>query len=56
IGEWTQYGPSLAALPQAAEINELLKQHKGKTPDEAQKALAAMSVQGKATIQFVPLK
>lgn len=57
IREWAQYGPTLAKLPQAVEITELLKQYKDpKTLADAQKALAALSAQGKETIQFVPLK
>jgi hypothetical protein len=54
--EWAKHGPSLAKLPEAAEINELLKQYNDKhfKPD-AEKALKGMAEKGEAK-PFVPLK
>jgi hypothetical protein len=54
--DWAQHGPSLAALPQAAEIADLLQRYKGTFPKDAQKALAALAAQGKETYAFRPLK
>jgi hypothetical protein len=55
--EWARYGPTLAKLPQAAEITELLKQYKDpKFMADAQKALAALTTQAKDTIRFIPLE
>ena len=56
IREWIQLGPSLAPLPQATEIRELLGKYNDKTyKPEAEKALKAMSEKGGAK-PFVPLK
>jgi hypothetical protein len=56
IREWIEHGASIAPLPQAAEIRELLGKYNDKTyKPEAEKALKAMSGQGEAK-PLVPLK
>jgi hypothetical protein len=56
IREWIEHCPSIAPLPQAAEIRELLEQYDDKRyKAEAEKALKAMSGKGDAK-PFVPLK
>lgn len=44
---WAKHGPSLAKLPEAAEINELLKQYNDKNfMNEAQNAIKGMTEKG----------
>lgn len=47
--EWAKHGPSLAKLPEAAEINALLQQYHDKNfINEAQKAIKGMAEKGEA--------
>jgi hypothetical protein len=53
---WAKHGASLAKLPEAAEINELLKQYNDKNfINEAQNAIKGMTEKGEAK-PYVSLK
>ena len=57
LRDWAKLGPDLAAMPQAAEITDLIRQFdNAKFQSEADKALAAMTKPGKPTGRFVSLK